>query len=265
MWDRAKKIAKAMLDGQLWLPEVAKSTHYHAYWVRPSWVSEMKKMYKFGVHTFYRPRAWGDGSEAPSWGTPAQTAEISAELAGSQREEFGRAVRESTRAALAARRSSAAVPITSAPGARSRFATLPCKTVLQAYRRLGFSCECINSPQCAARSRVRFGAKHRGICMTAMQATFARPPRRRLADAAGDHRLRLRDRAVELRPSLEPRLFHSADEPRICLGPRRLRPRARRSKPVVGARPAVRRRDRRPLRRLARDVRRRAALCRRPA
>jgi spore germination cell wall hydrolase CwlJ-like protein len=80
MWDRAKKIAKAMLDGQLWLPEVAKSTHYHAYWVRPSWVNEMKKMYKFGVHTFYRPRAWGDGSEAPSWGTPAQTAAISAKL-----------------------------------------------------------------------------------------------------------------------------------------------------------------------------------------
>jgi len=81
MWDRARKIAKAMLDGQLWLPEVAKSTHYHAYWVRPSWVHEMKKMYKFGVHTFYRPRAWGDGSEAPSWGTPAQTADISAKLA----------------------------------------------------------------------------------------------------------------------------------------------------------------------------------------
>jgi spore germination cell wall hydrolase CwlJ-like protein len=81
MWDRARKIAKAMLDGQLWLPEVAKSTHYHAYWVRPSWVHEMKKMYRFGVHTFYRPRAWGDGSEAPSWGTQAETAEISAKLA----------------------------------------------------------------------------------------------------------------------------------------------------------------------------------------
>jgi spore germination cell wall hydrolase CwlJ-like protein len=81
MWDRAKRIAKAMLDGQIWLPEVGKSTHYHAYWVHPSWVSEMKKMYKFGVHTFYRPRAWGDGSEAPSWGTPAQTAQISAQLA----------------------------------------------------------------------------------------------------------------------------------------------------------------------------------------
>ncbi|MCP3391565.1 cell wall hydrolase [Bradyrhizobium sp. CCGB12] len=81
MWERAKKIAKAMLDGQIWLPEVGKSTHYHAYWVRPSWVAEMKKMYKTGVHTFYRPRAWGDGSEEPSWGTPAQTAALSAELA----------------------------------------------------------------------------------------------------------------------------------------------------------------------------------------
>jgi cell wall hydrolase len=81
MWERAQKIAKAMLDGQLWLPEVDKSTHYHAYWVRPSWVSEMKRMYKTGVHTFYRPRAWGNGSDAPSWGTAAQTAAISAKLA----------------------------------------------------------------------------------------------------------------------------------------------------------------------------------------
>jgi spore germination cell wall hydrolase CwlJ-like protein len=95
MWDRAKKIAKAMLDGQLWLPEVAKSTHYHAYWVHPSWVHEMKKMYKFGVHTFYRPRAWGDGSEAPSWGNQAQTMEISAKLA-----EAGRSSAESSGATV---------------------------------------------------------------------------------------------------------------------------------------------------------------------
>jgi spore germination cell wall hydrolase CwlJ-like protein len=81
MWDRARRIAKATLDGRLWLPEVGKSTHYHAYWVHPSWVHEMKKMYRTGVHTFYRPRAWGDGSDAPSWGTKAQTAEISARLA----------------------------------------------------------------------------------------------------------------------------------------------------------------------------------------
>lgn len=81
MWERAKKIAKASLDGRLWLPEVGKSTHYHAYWVRPSWVNEMKKMYKYGVHTFYRPRAWGDGKDAPTWGNPAETAAISAKLA----------------------------------------------------------------------------------------------------------------------------------------------------------------------------------------
>jgi len=81
MWERAKKIARAELNGQLWLPEVGKSTHYHAYWVRPSWVNEMKKMYRYGVHTFYRPRAWGDGSDAPSWGTKAQTAQISEQLA----------------------------------------------------------------------------------------------------------------------------------------------------------------------------------------
>lgn len=70
-WETAKRIARDTLDGKLWVPEVGKSTHYHAYWVRPSWVNEMKRMYKFGVHTFYRPRAWGDGSEQPSWGSGA--------------------------------------------------------------------------------------------------------------------------------------------------------------------------------------------------
>jgi spore germination cell wall hydrolase CwlJ-like protein len=80
LWARAQKIAKEMLDGRLWLPEVGKSTHYHAYWVRPSWVREMKRLYKFGVHTFYRPRAWGDGSEAPAWGSPEVTAAVSAKL-----------------------------------------------------------------------------------------------------------------------------------------------------------------------------------------
>jgi spore germination cell wall hydrolase CwlJ-like protein len=74
-WARAKRIARDMLDGKLWMPEVAKSTHYHAYWVRPSWVNEMKKLYKLGVHTFYRPRRWGDGSDEPHWGDAETTAE----------------------------------------------------------------------------------------------------------------------------------------------------------------------------------------------
>ena len=65
MWSQAKGIARDMLDGKLWLPEIAHSTHYHAYWVHPSWVNEMRRMHKIGVHSFYRPRAWGDGSDAP--------------------------------------------------------------------------------------------------------------------------------------------------------------------------------------------------------
>ncbi|MBV9956344.1 MAG: cell wall hydrolase [Pseudolabrys sp.] len=79
-WIRAKRIAADTLDGKLWMPEVAKSTHYHAYWVRPSWVNEMKKLLKLGVHTFYRPRAWGEGEDAPSWGDAKYTAEAAAKL-----------------------------------------------------------------------------------------------------------------------------------------------------------------------------------------
>ena len=86
-----------------------------------------------------------------------------------------------------------------------------------------------------------------------------------LADAARHHHLRMRDRAVELRAALEPRLFRPADEPRVRLGTRRLRPRAGAAEPVVGPGPADRGRHRRSLRHPARDDRRRAALCRRPA
>jgi spore germination cell wall hydrolase CwlJ-like protein len=63
MWKQATEIARDMLDGKLWLPEVGHSTHYHAYWVHPAWVREMNRKQKIGVHSFYRPRAWGDGSE----------------------------------------------------------------------------------------------------------------------------------------------------------------------------------------------------------
>jgi spore germination cell wall hydrolase CwlJ-like protein len=79
-FERAKKIAAETLDGQLWLPEVGKATHYHAYWVHPSWVHEMTKMYKLGVHTFYRPKRWGDGAAAPEWGDAATTAAASRNL-----------------------------------------------------------------------------------------------------------------------------------------------------------------------------------------
>lgn len=58
MWEQAKQISHDMLDGKLWLDEIGKATHYHAYWVHPTWVREMRKIDRIGVHTFYRPRAW---------------------------------------------------------------------------------------------------------------------------------------------------------------------------------------------------------------
>ena len=58
MWEQAKQISHDMLDGRLWLDEIGKATHYHAYWVHPDWIREMRKINRIGVHTFYRPRAW---------------------------------------------------------------------------------------------------------------------------------------------------------------------------------------------------------------
>ena len=72
-WARAQRIARDMINGKLWMPEVGKATHYHAYWVHPDWVNEMKKIYKLGVHAFYRPLTWGDGDDEPTWGDPVAT------------------------------------------------------------------------------------------------------------------------------------------------------------------------------------------------
>ncbi len=74
-WARANRIAKQTLDGQIYVPEVAKSTHYHAVYVHPNWVREMKKMVRYGIHNFYRPYAWGNGAEEPVWGSPALLAQ----------------------------------------------------------------------------------------------------------------------------------------------------------------------------------------------
>ena len=74
MWEQAKSIAKDTLDGKIWLAEVGHATHYHAYWVHPSWVHEMTRLFRLGVHTFYRPRNWGDGGDEPVWGKAAPAA-----------------------------------------------------------------------------------------------------------------------------------------------------------------------------------------------
>ncbi len=70
-WARANRIAKQTLDGQIYVQEVAKSTHYHAAYVNPIWNREMKKLVRFGLHSFYRPYAWGNGADMPVWGKTA--------------------------------------------------------------------------------------------------------------------------------------------------------------------------------------------------
>jgi spore germination cell wall hydrolase CwlJ-like protein len=67
-WERATRIARDALDGNFWLNDIGKATHYHARWVYPRWVHEMRRLDRIGVHTFYRPRKWGDGAGSPVWG-----------------------------------------------------------------------------------------------------------------------------------------------------------------------------------------------------
>lgn len=55
-WLVAQRIAKAVLDGQTYLPAVGQSTHYHANYVAPYWSRLLKKTDKIGQHIFYRLR-----------------------------------------------------------------------------------------------------------------------------------------------------------------------------------------------------------------
>ncbi|MGH6728451.1 MAG: cell wall hydrolase, partial [Pseudolabrys sp.] len=66
-WARAKRIAKETLDGRLYVRAVGTATHYHATYVHPYWVHEMRRMAREGAHLFYRPYAWGSGADEPIW------------------------------------------------------------------------------------------------------------------------------------------------------------------------------------------------------
>ena len=70
-WARASRIAKHVLDGQIYEPAVGTSTHYHAIYVRPNWAREMRKNVRYGIHNFYRPYAWGSGANEPVWARAA--------------------------------------------------------------------------------------------------------------------------------------------------------------------------------------------------
>src|SRR5262249_22387453 len=46
----------------------------------PRAVRTMRKLTRIGVHTFYRPKRWGDGADAPTWGTAQSTADAAAKM-----------------------------------------------------------------------------------------------------------------------------------------------------------------------------------------
>ena len=61
-WKQAMVIAKGVVSGAEYLPEVGYATHYHATYVRPQWAPRMKKVTKIGMHVFYQfKRGWKYG------------------------------------------------------------------------------------------------------------------------------------------------------------------------------------------------------------
>ena len=58
-WSVARRIARDVTDGRLWIEEVGDSTHYYADYVSPRWARAMNKMEKIGAHLFYRTRLGG--------------------------------------------------------------------------------------------------------------------------------------------------------------------------------------------------------------
>ena len=53
-WKQAQEIAKGVINGSLYLPEVEKATHYHANYVYPDWAPRLKRVTKIGHHIFYK-------------------------------------------------------------------------------------------------------------------------------------------------------------------------------------------------------------------
>lgn len=61
-WTQANQIAKNVIAGTEYLPEVGVATHYHATYVYPHWAPRMKKVAKIGQHVFYQfKRGWQFG------------------------------------------------------------------------------------------------------------------------------------------------------------------------------------------------------------
>ena len=55
-WALAEDLAKQIMSGEQWLPEVGYSTYFHANYVSPYWRGAMSRIDKIGRHIFYKKR-----------------------------------------------------------------------------------------------------------------------------------------------------------------------------------------------------------------
>ena len=62
LWNRARKVAEAALNGYVYAP-AGYATHYHANYVVPYWASSLTKTAVEGAHIFYR---WAGGRAPPA-------------------------------------------------------------------------------------------------------------------------------------------------------------------------------------------------------
>lgn len=53
-WTAALDVAKQVISGKTHIPEIAEATHYHAVYVRPRWMREVRRIKQIGVHIFYK-------------------------------------------------------------------------------------------------------------------------------------------------------------------------------------------------------------------
>jgi spore germination cell wall hydrolase CwlJ-like protein len=53
-WETANEIAERVLKGEAWLESVGHASHYHATYVQPDWIPEMRRLTRIGSHVFYR-------------------------------------------------------------------------------------------------------------------------------------------------------------------------------------------------------------------
>jgi len=58
-YQTAQYISREVTAGNIWLPEVGDSTHYHATYVHPRWANKLKKTDRIGRHIFYRTKNGG--------------------------------------------------------------------------------------------------------------------------------------------------------------------------------------------------------------